>query len=606
MLKFDQNKNTSKKSISKETLKLQTQPLVDNECEEQNEQNVRSRTNSRSGSESGSDVTEGPDELSSEYDDLCDEQIAKEADLADDLVTKVPESDRMALSEINTVENKNIEIGIDSAQTNLELGCDGDSEQVSIEASDDVLVGPDNQSDTAREDHVSQSDLPSEEKTPSSELIVTENPMAAVSADCYDVYTHETFEDDSEIESSQIVPEPIAAVIVDDQVTAAEILVEAPEKLPVAVNPAVKDNGNNQAKNESEAEPEQTSDELADETVGTDLNQGGEDENQTEARNEPDGKSIERQVQENDAEIIKNDEFDSVKHIELLNDNVNENESQETENEDSHADSNRESTDHPDTVSADYETIAEANSTTQATDKQASEADNYEEPSDDEKEEIAAVILEPDYVAGGCASREIGVADAEADFVVFGNTKTISEQDSSQHQELTIEPVNETGGTQNYQPLETADIPSEPIIDTVAVTTDVQDDGGAESCDGNEQPNGISVEQNTIEQALEEIVIATEGADDTEDQQEEVGEEASVNDDAHSVHENNIDQNQGETIEHVNDINAEATENDISSAALDESLVGGLDHSRAYDPTIVSDASEVDDLTDDAAEGNDF
>ena len=563
MFKPDKNKTTSKKSFSKETLKLQTQPLVYDECREQNEQNnkqneefVRSRTNSKSGSESGSDVTEGPDELSSEYDDLCDEQLTKEADFANDLVTKVPENYIMASSAVNTVENNDIEIGIDSLQTNLELGCDGDSEHVSVEASDDVLVGPDNKSDTAKEDH-SQSDIPSEEKTPSSELIVTENPMAAVSADCYDVYTHETYEDDSEIESSQIVPEPIAAVIVDDQAA-----------------------------------------------VKTDVNQAEEMENQTEVSDEADGKSIESQVQEKDAEIIENDEYDPVKQIELSNDNVNENES--LENENSQTDSNRESTDHPDTVSADYETIAEAKSNIEATDNQASEADNHAEPICEEKEEIAAIIIAPDYVAGGCASRDIGVTDAEGDFVVFGNTKTISEQDSSRHQELAIEPVNETtGGTQDYQQPETADIPSEPINDTVAVTTDVQDDGGVESCDDNDQPNGMSVEQDTIEQALEEIVIATEGADDAEDQQEVI-EEASVNEDVQSVHENNIDQNQGETIEHVNDINAEATENDISSAALDESLVGGLDHSRAYDPTIVSDASEVDDLTDDAAEGNDF
>ena len=576
-------------------MKLQTNPLINEEIEgaediKQDVEHVRSRTVSKSGSESGSDVTEGPDELSSEYDDLCDDEIAKETDF----VTEVPETQ---------TEN---EIGIDTPQGNVELDNDDDCERSAVKASDDVLVGPDSQSDAVKEEpeHVSQSDAPSEEKTPSSELIVTENPMAAVSAECYDVYTHETFEDDSEIESSQMVPEPIAAVI-DEKVDE-----NAQETPAVASEEQTLENDNSdeavevQEKNE-EAEigekPEEPEVQPEEKVVEENLQ-----ETDTIPIESVDEKLIESQVQEKGPENTEN-EIDSAEQSEFLNDKVNEKESLEIDNEGSKTASNQES--RADTATADYETVAEANSNNQVEVGEQTAANQVDENQDNEtvedKEQIAAIITAPDFVEGGCVSRDIGVADAESDFVVFGNNKVISDQNLVQNQELAIEPVNEvTGGDQSdYQPSvdETADVPSEPIIDAEAVTavSDVQD--GEDTCDGNDQPNGMSVEQNTIEQALEEIVIATEGA---EDRPEEVIEEASV--DAHSVHENNIDQKHGETIEHVNDINAEATENDISSAALDESLVGGLDHSRAYDPTIVSDASEVDDLTDDAAEGNVF
>ena len=662
-------------------MKLQTNPLIDEEPVEQEvepevepeagpeaeleEEHVRSRTVSKSGSESGSDVTEGPDELSSEYDDLCDEEIAKEADFANDFAAKMPENDETPIADtpvtpVTNVTNEDIENGIDSPQTNVELGHDDDHRDVLAETSDDVLVGPDSQSEAVKgePEQVSQSDVPSEEKTPSSELIVTENPMAAVSAECYDVYTHETFEDDSEIESSQIVPEPIAAVV--ERPTEQATIPEETPAIETADEPAVKPTENEsedveeaaelQESVEIEKEPEVEKEaDIEDKPVAIEAETEVEPtvatetvtveaepeileseiiapEGQTEDledkedpvknleidENESVDKSIESQVQEIDNTET---EIDTASEIEQnMNDKVNEKESQEIENEGSKADSNN-------TASADYETVAEANSNVPEEPTGEPAAGTAEESPGDvqENEEIAAIITAPDYVEGGCTSRDIGVTDAESDFVVFGNNKIISDTDLVQPQDLVVDSVNEaTGGAQAGEyPTETADIPSEPIIAPSDAETGSQRDGEevpSDACDGNDQPNGISVEQNTIEQALEEIVIATEGADDTdvapEDQPEEVVEEdeASVNEDpVSSVHENNIDQNHGgETIEHVNDINAEATENDISSAALDESLVGGLDHSRAYDPTIVSDASEVDDLTDDAAEGKDY
>ena len=662
-------------------MKLQTNPLIDEGCDDEPveqevepeveleaepeaelvEEHVRSRTVSKSGSESGSDVTEGPDELSSEYDDLCDEEIAKKADFANDFAAKMPENDEISIADtpmtpVTNVTNEDIENGIDSPQTNVELGHDDEHRDVLAETSDDVLVGPDSQSEAVKgePEQVSQSDVPSEEKTPSSELIVTENPMAAVSAECYDVYTHETFDDDSEMESSQIVPEPIAAVVeqpteqatipeetpaietADEpaNITVDEPAVEPTENESEDVEEAAELQGSVEVEKEQEIEKEA---EIEGKSMATEAETEVEPTVATENvtveaepeileseilaplknieidENESVEKSIESQVQEIDNTET---EIDSASEIEEnMNDKVNEKESQEIENEGSKADSNN-------TASADYETVAEANSNVPEEPSGEQAAGTAKESPGDvqDNEKIAEIITAPDYVEGGCASRDIGVTDAESDFVVFGNNKIISDTDLVQHQDFVVDPVNEaTGGAQAGEyPTETADIPSEPIIAPSDAETGSQRDGEedvpSDACDGNDQPNGISVEQNTIEQALEEIVIATEGADDTdtaapENQPEEAVEEdeASVNEDpVSSVHENNIDQNHGgETIEHVNDINAEATENDISSAALDESLVGGLDHSRAYDPTIVSDASEVDDLTDDAAEGKD-
>ena len=546
----------------------------------------------------------------------------------------MPDNDETPIADtpmtpVTNVTNEDIENGIDSPQTNVELGHDDEHRDVLAETSDDVLVGPDSQSEAVKgePEQFSQSDVPSEEKTPSSELIVTENPMAAVSAESYDVYTHETFDDDSEMESSQIVPEPIAAVVEQptEQATIPEetpAIETADEPANITVDePAVEPTENESEDVEEAAELQgsveptvatenvtvEAEPEILESDIIAPLKNIEIDENESVE------KSIESQVQEIDNTET---EIDSASEIEEnMNDKVNEKESQEIEIEGSKADSNN-------TASADYETVAEANSIVpeEPTGEQA--AGTAKESSGDvqDNEKIAEIITAPDYVEGGCASRDIGVTDAESDFVVFGNNKIISDTDLVQHQDFVVDPVNEaTGGAQAGEyPTETADIPSEPIIAPSDAETGSQRDGEedvpSDACDGNDQPNGISVEQKTIEQALEEIVIATEGADDTdtaapENQPEEAVEEdeASVNEDpVSSVHENNIDQNHGgETIEHVNDINAEATENDISSAALDESLVGGLDHSRAYDPTIVSDASEVDDLTDDAAEGKD-
>merc|ERR1711911_115260 len=245
--------------------------------------------------------------------------------------------------------------------------------------------------------------------------------------------------------------------------------------------------------------------------------------------NESVEKSIESQVQEIDNTET---EIDSASEIEEnMNDKVNEKESQEIENEGSKADSNN-------TASADYETVAEANSNVPEEPSGEQAAGTAKESPGDvqDNEKIAEIITAPDYVEGGCASRDIGVTDAESDFVVFGNNKIISDTDLVQHQDFVVDPVNEaTGGAQAGEyPTETADIPSEPIIAPSDAETGSQRDGEedfpSDACDGNDQPNGISVEQNTIEQALEEIVIATEGADDTdtaapENQPEEAVEE---------------------------------------------------------------------------------